>query len=234
MRIYCTIIGLLLVVVLPVCAQNWTPQDSLRLRRLLDGEGEIKLNPEVLKEMGVQEPLGKQQMSLERQWLDFNTTLPEIPNTPKKKVILTLRPYTANTKYNWDPVYQKKIKIDKNTWRGDPFYELKMLRIYSDWAKTPLEKGIRKSIDEIEATGLRYRVTERANNMAVGSWQGASGGSGFSGDFMTPFTKEFWNVKGRKRRARTLEVLRAYGDSTTVLIKAVSYTHLTLPTKLEV
>lgn len=99
------------------------------------------------------------------------------------------------------------------------FYELKMLRIYSDWAKTPLEKGIRKSIDEIEATGLRYRVTERANNMAVGSWQGASGSSGFSGDFMTPFTKEFWNVKGRKRRARTLEVLRAYGDSTTVLIK---------------
>ena len=219
MRKYCTIIGLLLVVVLPVCAQNWTPQDSLRLRRLLDGEGEIKLNPEVLKEMGVQEPLGKQQISMEKQWLDFNTTLPEIPNTPKKKVILTLRPYTANTKYNWDPVYQKKIKINKNTWRGDSFYELKMLRIYSDWAKTPLEKGIRKSIDEIEATGLRYRVTERANNMAVGSWQGASGGSGFTGDFMTPFTQEFWNVKGRKRRARTLEVLRAYGDSTTVLIK---------------
>ena len=51
MRKYCTIIGLLLVVVLPVCAQNWTLQDSLRLRRLLDGEGEIKLNPEVLKEM---------------------------------------------------------------------------------------------------------------------------------------------------------------------------------------
>ena len=219
MRRYYTIIGLLLVVVLPVCAQNWTPQDSLRLRRLLDGEGESKLNREGLKEMGVQEPRGKQQLSLERQWLDFNTTLPEIPNTPKKKVILTLRPYTANTKYNWDPVYQKKIKINKNTWRGDSFYELKMLRIYSDWAKTPLEKGIRKSIDEIEATGLRYRVTERANNMAVGSWQGASGGSGFSGDFMTPFTKEFWNVKGRKRRARTLEVLRAYGDSTTVLIK---------------
>ena len=53
--------------------------------------------------------------------------------------------------------------------------------------------------------------------MAVGSWQGASGGLGFSGDFMAPFTKEFWNVKGRKRRARTLEVLKAYGDSITVL-----------------
>ena len=36
---------------------------------------------------------------------------------------------------------------------------------------------------------------------------------------MTPFTREFWNFKGRRRRARTLEVLKAYGDSTTVLIK---------------
>lgn len=60
-------------------------------------------------------------------------------------------------------------------------------------------------------------VTERANNMAVGGWQGASGG-GISGlDLMTPFTREFWNFKGRKRRARTLEVLKAYGDSITVL-----------------
>ena len=38
---------------------------------------------------------------------------------------------------------------------------------------------------------MRYRVTERANNMAVGGWQGASGG-GISGlDLMTPFTREF-------------------------------------------
>jgi len=216
MRTYCIIIGLLLAVALPVCAQNWTPQDSLRLHRLLNGEGELKLNPEVLKELGVQQPLGTPKMSTEKKWLDFNTTLPDIPNMPKKKVVLTLRPYTANTKYNWDPVYQKKINIDKNTWRGDPFYELKIQTIYSDWAKTPMDKGIRKSVEEIEATGMRYRVTERANNMAVGSWQGASGGGIGGLDLMVLFTKEFWNVKGRKRRARTLEVLKAYGDSTTV------------------
>lgn len=220
MRKYCTIIGLLFAVVLPLCAQNWTPQDSLRLRRLLDGEGEVKLNPEVLKELGMDQPVGKQLMSTEKQWLDLNITLPEIPNMPKKQVILTLRPYTANTKYNWDPVYQRKIKIDKNTWRGDPFYELKLLKIYSDWAKHPLDKGIRKSMDEIEATGLRYRVTERANNMAVGSWQGASGGGIGGLNLMAPFTKDFWNPKGRKRRTRTLEVLKAYGDSITVLRKA--------------
>lgn len=71
-------------------------------------------------------------------------------------------------------------------------------------------------MEQIEATGLRYRVTERANNMAVGGWQ-RIGGVGISGlDLMVPFTCEFWNFKGRKRRARTLEVLKAYGDSITV------------------
>ena len=57
MRKYCTIIGLLLVVVLPVCAQNWTPQDSLRLRRLLDEgavpEEERARRMEKMMEMGL-------------------------------------------------------------------------------------------------------------------------------------------------------------------------------------
>lgn len=88
--------------------------------------------------------------------------------------------------------------------------------IPTNWAKHPFDAGPRETVEQIEATGLRYRVTERANNMAVGGWQGASGG-GISGlDLMTPFTREFWNFKGRKRRARTLEVLKAYGDSITV------------------
>ena len=37
-------------------------------------------------------------------------------------------------------------------------------------------------------------------------------------DLMAVFTKDFWNKTGRDNRARTLEVLRTYGDSTTVLI----------------
>ena len=37
-------------------------------------------------------------------------------------------------------------------------------------------------------------------------------------NFMYVFTKDFWDKKGRERRARTLEVLKTYGDSTTVLI----------------
>jgi hypothetical protein len=213
------IIGLLYAVAFPLCAQNWTPQDSLKLQQLLKGNGEVKVNPDALKELE-RNILGAPEVSVNKSWMDFDPTLPtSLQKEPKQEIKLTLRPYTANTKYNWDPVYQKKINVGKNTWRGDPYYELKTLFIYTNWAKTPLDIGPRESVEQIEATGQRYRVTERANNMPVGSWQGVGGGGIGSLDLMTPFTREFWNFKGRRRRARTLEVLKAYGDSTTVLIK---------------
>ena len=215
MKYFILFLGLLFVVAFPLYAQEWTPQDSLHLRRFLSGEGEVRLNPDVVKEIGIDSPLGSPKEDMNKSWLEFDSSLPVMPQMPEKKVVLTLRPYTANTKYNWDPVYQKKITVNKNTWRSSPFYELTKLKIYTNWAKRPLDAGPRESVEQIEATGLRYMVTERANNMAVGSWRGVGGG-GISGDFMAPFTKDFWNIKGRKRRARTLEVLKTYGDSISV------------------
>ena len=215
MKYFILFLGLLFVVAFPLYAQEWTLQDSLHLRRFLSGEGEVRLNPDVLKEIGIDSPLGSPKEDMNKSWLEFDSSLPVMPQMPEKKVVLTLRPYTANTKYNWDPVYQKKITVNKNTWRSSPFYELTKLKIYTNWAKRPLDAGPRESVEQIEATGLRYLVTERANNMAVGSWRGVGGG-GISGDFMAPFTKDFWNIKGRKRRARTLEVLKTYGDSISV------------------
>ncbi len=200
--------GLLIAVAFPFYAQNWTPQDSLRLQQLLRGKGEIKLNPEVLKELDATAPLDNPKAESHKSWMDFDASMPVLPRVSEQKVKLTLRPYTANTRYNWDPVYQKKIKIDKNTWRGDEFYALKTLLIPTNWAKSPFDAGPRETIEQIEATGLRYRMTERANNMAVGGWQSVSGKpSGI--DLMTPFAKEFWDYKGRKRRAGTLEVLKS-------------------------
>lgn len=222
MRKSILIIGLLYAVAFPLCAQNWTSQDSLKLQQLLKGDTEVKVNPDALKELRLN-MTGTPKASADKPWLEFDTTLPaSLPGEPEKNIKLPLHPYTANTKYNWNPVYQKKIKIDENTWRGDPYYELKTLFNYTNRAKTPLDIGPRESVEQIEATGQRYRVTERANNMMVGGWQGAGGGAGavIGGlDLMVPFTREFWNFKGRKRRARTLEVLKTYGDSTTVLIK---------------
>lgn len=218
MRRFILFWGLLSAVAFPLCAQDRTLQDTLKLDRLLKGEGEVKLNPKALRELEMNNSFGLPKAATEKSWMDFDYSLPAVPKVPEKKVVLTLRPYTTNTPYNWDPIRQKKIDIDKDTWRGAPFYALKVLKIPTNWAKRPLDAGPRETLEQIEATGLRYRVTERANNMAVGSWQGTTaGGSGL--DLMTPFTREFWDFKGRKRRARTLEVLKAYGDSTTVLIK---------------
>ncbi|MDR3118480.1 MAG: DUF4858 domain-containing protein [Mediterranea sp.] len=154
-------------------------KDSLNPNRIPDRIGEIKLNPDVTKEInfGTIFP-GKQTMLKEKPALNVDATLPNIfPDKEKKEIRLSLCPYTPNTKYNYDPIYRKQIKIKGDTWKyGENFY------------------------------------MNMAFNMA------ASGGSS-GGDLMLIFTKDFWDKKGRRRKARTLEVLQSYGDSTTVLIR---------------
>lgn len=210
-------LGLLGGAFCPLCAQQWTPKDSLSLQRMLGGEDEIRLNPEVLKELELPALPGSPKAADEKPWLQFDNSLPQLPRVHKKKVKLTLYPYTPNTPYNWDPIKGERIKVDENTWRGDSFYKLKSLHIYTNWARRPSDAGPRESVEQIEATGLRY-VPQVRSGSAPGSsvWQ-STGGSGPSGiDLMTPFTKDFWNRKGRKRRLRTLEVLKSYGDSLTL------------------
>lgn len=220
---------------LTVCAQSkqWTLQDSIYLKQILNGNGELKLNPEAVKKIDFGGLVGSPGISTEKSWMAPDETLPSsLPDQEEKsKVILTLFPFT-NAKFNRDALTQKKFKVTKNTWRGSGsvFANMYIGTVYSNWAKKPMDGGERKSLEEIEATGLRYNMLgERANNMAVGQWQGKSatfgksayapmtGGIGFTGDFMAPFTKDFWDVKGKKRRARTLEVLQSYGDSTTAI-----------------
>lgn len=156
-----------------LAAQDWTSEDSLRIRQLLDREGEIQLNQKALKELKQIFPLGQGKMSEEKPWLDFDSTLPTIHQ--KKRGRLTLYPYTPTTPYNWNPVLQCKIDIDAPDWK----------------------KNLK--------TWLYAQPV------------GAASPSGLS--FMAIFTREFWNRKIGRRRARTLEVLRAYGDSVTVHLK---------------
>lgn len=206
---------------------QWSKKDSLDLLRVLNTDGEIKLNPNVRIDFG--SFAGEQIMVDEKPALQFDTTLPKV--FPEKKDIkLSLSPYSVKTKFNYDPIYQKKIKVNRDTWKyGDQdrrsegwksgSFHMNIDLIYSNWAKTPLDAGVRKSIDEIEATGIRYNpLANRVNNVAVGGWQPA-GGSGISTNLAAPFTKDFWDRKGRKRRARTLQLLKNYGDSITTQIK---------------
>lgn len=209
---------------------QWTAKDSVNLQRILNGKEDIKLNMDAVKQIDFNSSPTVPKMSKERPGLRLDETLPQV--LEKKKVVLTLRPYTANTKYNWYPIYQKKIRVDADTWRGDPFVELYQT-VPSNWAKNVYDKGIRSSYEEIRSSGLRHNLFgERANGMMVPTQSmvhtsamklGKSGvtvnGGTIGGlDLMTIFTKDFWDKKGRNRRSRTLEVLKAYGDSTTVLL----------------
>lgn len=193
---------------------QWTAKDSVNLQRILNGKEDIKLNMDAVKQIDFNSSPTVPKMSKERPGLRLDETLPQV--LEKKKVVLTLRPYTANTKYNWDPIYQKKIQT-----------------VPSNWAKNVYDKGIRSSYEEIRSSGLRHNLFgERANGMMVPTQSmvhtsamklGKSGvtvnGGTIGGlDLMTIFTKDFWDKKGRNRRSRTLEVLKAYGDSTTVLL----------------
>jgi hypothetical protein len=143
---------------------QWNEKDALNLNRILHTNGEIKLpDPYIMMD--------------EKPALSINVTLPKV-FPEKRDVRLSLRPYTASTKYNYDPIYQKKINIKSDTWKYGEKFHL-----------------------HIAASSL-----------------GPASGSGISGDFMAIFTKDFWDRNGRKRRARTLEILQNYGDSITVLI----------------
>ena len=209
------LLGLLGGALCPLCAQQWTSADSLRLQRMLEGEEEIRLNPEVLKELELPGLWGNPKGTADKPWMQFDNSLPQLPRARKKKMKLTLHPYNPATPYNWDPIFGKEIKVDEHTWRGDPFYELKSLHIYTNWAKSPLDAGPRESVEQIEATGLRYRMQIRSGSTPGSSeWQSVDRPSGV--DLMKLFTKDFWNRKARKRRARTLEVLGSYGDSLTL------------------
>lgn len=186
MKRFVTVMALSLTTLL-MYAQEWTSEDSLRVKKLFDGEQELILNPDAVKSIDFGNTAGTSRMSKEKSWMRFDESLPQV--LPKPKVVLTLTPYTATTPYDWDPVYQKKIRVTKNTWRGDPFYELRQL-LYAKSSTLSLGKG------GVYISG------------------GAIGGV----DLMAMFTRDFWSKKRQETRERTLEVLRTYGDSTNVMI----------------
>lgn len=216
---------------------QWTAQDSLNLSRILNGDGELKLNRKAIERIDFGHATSKPLMSLDKDWLNPDATLPTVQSTPKPKFLPTLKPYTANTPFNWDPIFRRKIYVAKDTWRGipvlTPAMDFSKGFLPTNWAKNPMAAGLRKSWQEIRSSGINYQIMgERANGVMVNtmtmnpvnaipvgkSGVTISGGTVAGLDLMGPFTKDFWDKKGKKRRARTLEVLRSYGDSTSVLI----------------
>lgn len=212
-------------------AQKWSKEDSLKLKRLLESHEEIKLNNEAVKRINLGQMKNAPLMSEDKKWIAPDPTLPSALPTPKPYI--SLMPYKSNTPFNWDPFYRKKIIVRENTWRNDPFYDLRRQISYSNWAHSIGESGERKTLDQIRASGVRSQfLGERANNMMVTKTSVAQGtplfigksGARISGnsiqglDLMAVFTRKYWSWEANKTRSRTLEVLQQYGDSTSVNI----------------
>lgn len=198
-------------------AQQLLPHnDSINLVRILNKEGEIKLNKSLIDQIDFGS-LQQNPLTIGNKNLEIDATLPTLSSDTVQSLnhYLVLRPYRMSNVYAMCSASGgQKFVYDSD----NPFIKYNsMSNTPSNWAKSPLDPGLRKSVVEIEATGLRYMIFADHLHGASGSaWVGTSGPSGI--DLLAIFTKDFWDFKGKKNRARTKEVLKAYGDSITIEI----------------
>lgn len=187
---------------------QWSKTDSLQLDRLLQSNEELKLNKKVIRQIDFGSFLGTPEIVDEKPALDWNVTLP-VKRTERERGYIPLKAYTANTPFNYDPVLKKKIKVGPNTW--------KRVRVYNK------RYDINNMISAVEKTN-KYEIKLDDKYIPVSFVKGVQvythiNGGGIGGlDFNAIFTREFWDKSIGERRRRTLEVLKQYGDSTTVNI----------------
>jgi hypothetical protein len=134
-------------------------------------------------------------LSTNKPWLDFDLTLPTLPTAKetKKPLKLTLHPWTINTPYDWDPFLQKKIPIGQD--------------------RTARLKNLTRPYTNAKPRPAPANEGPVALPDLPGSVNGV-GGTVFSGDLLKYFSKDFWNFRGRKNRARAKAVLDAYEPDT--------------------
>lgn len=199
-----------------VNAQTFQHKDSMNIR-MLNREGEIKLNKRLIEQIDfgtfINDPI-----SVSKNHLDVDETLPfHISDSIQNRgAVLLRRPFTI---YNILAMGKASSGQIFTYAAENPFFKYNAnTTIPSNWAKSPLDPGIRRSVVEIEATGLRYEIfSDHLHGTHGSGWVRQSGPSGV--DLLTVFTKDFWDFKGKKNRTRTKEVLDAYGDSITILIQ---------------
>lgn len=100
---------------------QWNKQDSIRLQQLLNGEGELNINPEAVKSIHFDyKPekeiiKGNPTMSQDKPWMRFLETLPKnFGDTTQwvKPKFVRLTPYTPYTKWSEDPIFDRVYAVE--------------------------------------------------------------------------------------------------------------------------
>ena len=134
-------------------------------------------------------------MQVDKPWLEANDSMPSIfgkheAAPASKQARYTLHPYNTTTPYDWDPVYNRKIAIHADTWRGTYW---RMLGV-SD-VKGMTNSGHIKLPTDDEPL-IRFE-----NGMLVGDYA----------TLLTQyFTREFWRFQHKRNQKKTKEVLQQY------------------------
>lgn len=171
------------------CYAQWTPKDSLKLKTILENPEEPELNKGVVKSIDLGGlDLLPEQPEVYKDYLHFDETLPDwlpsLDERPQQRVGLTLKPYNGSTKYNYDPVYKRRILLEGDLTKPG---EYKITR--------PAMKGMGKMMD-----GTRIMM------------MGGNLGGSFKYNLDRLFHKEFWNFRARKSARKTLLALAAYSN----------------------
>lgn len=168
-----------------VASAQWTKQDSLKLKRILDGKEEPRLNQKVVNEVDLGGSNDAPRISTQKRWMQPDETFPAVPYQAVDEEADTLRTKAAIGEH---PASLGSMGI-------------KLPKI----AGIPLGGGVQ--LNEIAIT----RVTGLPKLQVPGSARSLQVRFRFSGlDFMYIFTKKCWKLKERQRVQRTKEVLRSY------------------------
>jgi hypothetical protein len=158
----------------------------LRLKKLLNKDGELKLNSEAVKQINfnsVTIPKLPLRMSDEQPWLRPDESLPGIPPPSGQ--------HHSSTTTTTDTVAPRR-----SLYIALPPDSLKKLK-----------KGMSMSFKLPPPDGISLGNGKRM----VGVSEPGAGGFSISGlDFTKPFSKDFWQFKRKRNRTRTREVLKNY------------------------
>jgi len=161
---------------------------------MLESDEEIILNKNAINSISL-DPLSSMFGPItHKNHLEFDNTLPAVYEEEEVEapVRLSLRVYSSKTKYNYDPVNQKKIDVGRKVYRVN--------------------------FASLTREGMPATTYGALNNTRFMMMNGTVNGS-ISCNFDKIVSKRFWQFRAKKNTKRTLEILEQYSDSAQIWLK---------------